>query len=47
MFDIQDIHQTLVGRSDCHDLIRDNRNRLTSQCQDNLKLFDPTRGDIQ
>ena len=43
MFDIGDKHQTLTGRINCHNFIRDNQNRLTSQCKDNLKLFDPTR----
>lgn len=43
MFDIGDIQQTIMGRTDCHNFVRDNRNHLTSQCQENLKLFDPTR----
>jgi len=47
MFDIRDIHQTVMGRSSCHNFIRDNKERLTSQCQDNLRLFDPTRGDVE
>jgi hypothetical protein len=47
MFDIRDIHQTITGRSDCHNFIRDNKSRLTNQCQDNLRLFDPTRGDVE
>lgn len=43
MFDMGDIHQTVTGRADCHDFIRDNQHHLTSKCKDNLKLFDPTR----
>jgi hypothetical protein len=43
MFDMGDIHQTVTGRANCHDFIRDNQHRLTSKCKDNLKLFDPTR----
>jgi hypothetical protein len=43
MFDIGDIHRTLTGRANCRNFIRDNKNRLTSQCKDNLRLFDPTR----
>jgi hypothetical protein len=31
-----------MGTDDCHNFIRDNRTRLTRQCQNNLKSFDPT-----
>jgi hypothetical protein len=44
-FIVRDIHQTVTGSGDCHDFIRDNKNHFTSQCQDNLRLYDPTRGD--
>jgi hypothetical protein len=47
MFDLGDTYQTITGRADCRNFIRDNKNRLTNQCQKNLKLFDPTRGDIR
>ena len=43
MFDIRDIHRTLTGRVNCYNFVHDNKNRLTSQCRDHLKLFDPTR----
>ena len=43
MFDLGDIHLTLTGRTNCRNFIQDNKSRLTSQCKDNLKLFDPTR----
>jgi hypothetical protein len=46
MFDIRDIHQTITGRDDCEDFIQNNKNRLSRECHNNLKLFDPTRGDV-
>ncbi|CAF5037779.1 unnamed protein product, partial [Rotaria sp. Silwood1] len=46
MFDIRNGHQAMLGRIDCHNFIRDNRTRLTRQCQNNLKSFDPTHDGI-
>jgi len=46
MFDIRNIYYVIMGRNDCHNFIRDNRTRLTRRCQKNLKLYDPTRGDM-
>lgn len=46
MFDIRNGHQAMLGRTDCRNFIRNNRTRLTRQCQNNLKLFDPTHQDI-
>jgi hypothetical protein len=46
MFDIRNTYYIIMGRDDCHNFIRDNRTRLTRQCQNNLKLYDPTRGDM-
>ena len=47
LFDIRNTYHVIMGTDDCHNFIRDNRTRLTRQCQNNLKLFDPTRGDVQ
>ncbi|CAF1460002.1 unnamed protein product [Adineta steineri] len=46
MFDIRNNYYVIMGRNDCHNFIRENRTRLTRQCQNNLKLYDPTRGDM-
>ncbi|CAF1057425.1 unnamed protein product [Rotaria sordida] len=47
LFDMRNAYHIIMGTDDCHNFIRDNRTRLTRQCQNNLKLFDPTRGDVQ
>ncbi|CAF1382188.1 unnamed protein product [Rotaria sordida] len=44
---MRNAYHSIMGTDDCHNFIRDNRTRLTRQCQNNLKLFDPTRGDVQ
>ena len=46
MFDVRNGHQAMLGRTDCHNSIRDNSTSLTKQCQSNLKLFDPTHEGI-
>lgn len=46
MFDIRNGHQAMLGRTDCHNFIRDNRTHLTRQCQNNLKSFDPIHEGI-
>ena len=46
MFDVRNVHQALTGRTDCRDFIQNNQNHLTTQCQKDLKLFNPTRGDL-
>ncbi len=46
MFDVRNIHQAMTERADCQDFIEYNRTRLTRQCQNSLKLFDPIRENI-
>ena len=46
MFDIRDVYRAVAGRTICHYFIKENRTRLTTACQKNLKLYDSTNGGI-
>ena len=46
LFDRRDTYHTVTGTYDCSDFIRYNQSQLSNECRVNLKLFDPTRGDI-
>ncbi|CAF1442709.1 unnamed protein product [Adineta steineri] len=46
LFDRRDVYNTVIGTYECYDFIRHNQNQLSNECRENLKLFNPIRGDI-
>jgi hypothetical protein len=46
LFDRRDIHQTVIETFNCYDFIKHNQSQLSTECRANLKLFNPTRGDV-
>jgi hypothetical protein len=45
-FDRRDVYHTVTGTYDCYDFIRLNQSQLSKRCRENLKWFNPIRGDV-
>jgi len=46
LFDRRDVYNTVTGTYECYDFIQNHQNQLSNECRENLKLFNPIRGDI-
>lgn len=46
LFDRRAVYQTITETYNCYDFIRYNQSQLSNECRDNLKSFNPIRGDV-